>query len=141
MVHALSEIRRVLAPNGILIDLRPMSEGRTVEVISARGTQEMGIATVLPCEMDDNDAANQAIATAESNGWFIHEQEEFFPIYYVWDTPKEMEEYIDTEWNGFIELDNKVKHATRSAWVLGDGDTRVRVRVKMLITKWRKNDL
>ena len=136
MVHALSEIRRVLVPNGILIDLRPMSEGRTVEVFSARKTQEIGNATVLPRELDDNIAADQAMATVASNGWFMRASEEFFLIYYVWDTPKEMEEWIETEWEDFIELDEKVKQTARSAWASGDGDTRVRVCVKMLIAKW-----
>lgn len=138
MVHALSEIRRVLVPNGILIDLRPMSEGRCVEVFSARETQEMGNATVLPRELDDNAAADQAMATTESNGWFTRKSEEYFPIYYVWDTANEMIEWIETEWEDFIELDEKLKRATRSAWALGDGDTRVRVKVKMLLTKWKK---
>ncbi len=136
MVHALSEIRRVLVPNGILIDLRPMSEGRLVEVFSAREMRETGYATVLPRELDDNIAANQAMATVESKGWFMRESEEFFPIHYVWDTPREMEEWIETEWEDFIELNEEIKQTTRSAWALGDGDTRVRIRVQMLITKW-----
>ena len=138
MVHALSEIQRILIPNGTLIDLRPMSEDRRVEVFSASRTQEMGYATVLPRELDDNAAANQAMAAAETKGWFARESDETFPIHYVWDTPREMEEWIETEWEDFIELDDELKLATRSAWTLGDGDTRVRVRIKMLITRWIK---
>ena len=140
MVHALSEIRRVLVQKGILIDLRPMSEERRVEVFSTRETREIGDATVLPRELDDNVAANQAMTTAKSNGWFTRESEEFFPIHYVWDSPKEMEEWIETEWEDFIEIDEEIKQAARSAWALGDGDTRVRVKVNMLITRWIKKD-
>ncbi|HSM71563.1 MAG TPA: hypothetical protein VK851_08475 [Anaerolineales bacterium] len=138
MVHALSEIHRTLVPDGILIDLRPMSEERRVEVFSARKTQEMGYATLLSRELDDNAAANQAMTTVESKGWFTREREENFPIHYVWDSPKEMEEWIDDEWEDFIELDEDLKQATRSAWALGDGDTHVRLRIKMLITRWIK---
>ena len=138
MVHALSEIRRVLVPNGILIDLRPMSEGRLVEVFSAREKREIGDATVLPRETDDNAAADQAMRTVEANGWFTRASEEFFPIFYVWDTANEMIEWIETEWEDFIELDEEIKRAARSAWALGDADSRVRVRVKMLLTKWMK---
>ena len=138
MVHALSEIRRVLVPNGILIDLRPMSEGRLVEVFSTREKREIGDATVLPRELDDNDAADQAMTTVEANGWFTRASEEFFPIHYVWDTANEMIEWIETEWEDFIELDEEIKRAARSAWALGDADSRVRVRVKMLLTKWMK---
>jgi hypothetical protein len=138
MVHALSEIRRVLVSNGILIDLRPMSEERLVQVFSARETQEIGYATVLQRELDDNVAANQAMTTVESHGWFTREREDFFPIHYVWDTPREMEEWIENEWEDFIELKKEIKLAARSAWTLGDGDTRVRIKIKMLLTKWRK---
>jgi len=57
----------------------------------------------------------------------------------LWDTASEMEKWIDEEWENFIGLDEETKRATRSAWALGDGDSRVRVRVKMLLTSWRKH--
>lgn len=140
MVHALSEIYRVLVPDGILIDLRPVSDHWRVEVISARETRETGRVTDLPLGLEDDNAANHAIADVESNGWFKRESEEFFPIHYVWDTPSEMEKWVDEEWENFIGLDEKARRATRSAWAVGDGDSRVRVRVKMLITKLRKQN-
>jgi hypothetical protein len=49
-----------------------------------------------------------------------------------------MEEWIENEWEDFIELKKEIKLAARSAWTLGDGDTRVRIKIKMLLTKWRK---
>jgi len=140
MVHALGEIHRVLVQNGILIDLRPIGNERFVEVFSVRETRETGRAKVLPIGREDDAAANQAMKNAESNGWFTRESEKLFPIHYVWDTPKEMEEWIETEWEDFIELDEETKLATRSAWALGDGDARVRARGMMLLTRWRKRD-
>ena len=137
MVHALSEIRRVLLPNGILIDLRPVSDHWRVEVFSARETRETGRVTDLPLGLEDDNAANQAMTHAESTGWFLHESREFFPIHYVWDTASEMEKWVDEEWENFIGLDEETRRATRSAWALGDADSQVRVRVKMLITKWK----
>ncbi|HEY5728488.1 MAG TPA: hypothetical protein VIS72_00445 [Anaerolineales bacterium] len=136
MVHALDEIRRVLAPNGILVDLRPIDDERPIEVFSARETRKTGDATYLPLGLEDDIAANQAMETAESNGWFTRQSKGFFHLHYVWDTASEMEEWIKTEWEDFIELDEETKRATRSAWALGDGDMRVRARVKMLIAKW-----
>lgn len=137
MVHALSEIRRVLVPNGILIDLRPLQDRWQIEVISAREVRETGRVQDLPTVLADDDAANRAVAQASENGWFAREQENFFAYYYSWDTPSEMEEWIADEWENFVSLDEETKHATRSAWATGDADSRVRVRVKMLITKWR----
>jgi hypothetical protein len=138
MVHALSEIRRVLVPDGVLIDLRPISDQWPIEVVSTRETRTSGHVTTLPLAIADDEAANRAMADVESKGWFIRESETFFPIHYVWDTASEMEEWIDEEWEGNVSLDEVARRATRSAWALGDGDTQVRVKVKMLITKWKK---
>jgi hypothetical protein len=138
MVHALSEIRRVLVPNGILIDLRPMLSNWPIEVVSAREIRETGHIQDLPMGLADDNAANQSITQAEKKGWFRREAEEFFPFYYAWDSPSEMEEWITEEWQDFIRLDEESKRATRSAWALGDADAIVRVKVKMLITRWKK---
>jgi hypothetical protein len=138
MVHALSEIRRVLVPNGILIDLRPMLSNWPIEVVSAREIRETGRIQDLPLGLADDNAANQSVAQAEKNGWFRREAEEFFPFYYAWDSPSEMEEWITEEWQDFIQLDEETKRATRSVWALGDADASVRVKVKMLITRWKK---
>lgn len=140
MVHALNEIRRALKPGGILIDLRPISDQWPVEVFSARETRAIGHVIDLPAGLDDDNAANRAMSSAESNGWFKREREEFFPLHYVWDTAGDMEKWIDEEWEGFIGLDEETRRAARSAWALGDGDSRVRVRVKMLITRWVKSN-
>ncbi|MCI0554508.1 MAG: hypothetical protein L0287_26465 [Anaerolineae bacterium] len=138
MVHALREIRRVLVPDGILIDLRPILDQWPIEVASARGIQETGRVQDFPIGVVDDEAANHSIALAAENGWFVREQEEFFPFYYSWDAPSEMEEWKETEWHDFIGLNEETKRATRSAWALGDADAQVRVRLKMLITRWRK---
>jgi len=137
MVHALDEIRRVLVPDGILIDLRPVSDHWRIEVFSARETRDIGHVTDLPLGLEDDAAANQAVANAESSGWFIRESETFFAIHYVWDTPSEMEKWVDEEWENFIGLDDEARKTTRSSWATGDADSRVRVRVKMLLTRWK----
>ncbi len=138
MVHALGEIRRVLVPEGILIDLRPIADRWVIEVFSARETRETGHVTDLPLGLEDDEAANQAMREAEAKGWFQRESGTFFPLHYVWDTASEMEKWIDEEWTDFISLGEEARRATRSAWALGDADSRVRVRAKMLITRWRK---
>ena len=140
MVHALSEIHRVLIPNGILIDLRPLLSRWEVEVASARETRLTGRVNDFEVGIADDIAANRAMAEAESNGWFIREREEFFPYVYSWDSPHEMEEWIDEEWNDFIGLDEATQKSTRSAWALSDGDARVQLRTKMLIARWRKRE-
>ena len=139
MVHALGEIYRVLAPGGVLIDLRPIADRWSNEVFSARETRETGHVTDLPLGLEDDNAANEAMRNAESKGWFTRENETFFPLHYVWDTASDMEKWVDEEWTNFIGLGDEARRATRSAWALGDADTQVRIRVKMLIARLKKS--
>jgi hypothetical protein len=137
MVHALSEIRRVLVTDGIMIDLRPVAGRWPIEVISGREVRETGRLQDDESLLADDAAAHHAMAEAANTGWFSQEREEFFPFYYSWDTPSELEEWIETEWQDFIALDEEAKLATRSTWSSADADARVRVRVKLLITRWK----
>lgn len=121
-----------------MLDLRPLADQWRVEVFSARERRETGRMTDLPAGLEDDEAANQAMAEAERNGWFLRERENFFPLHYVWDTASEMEEWVASEWEGFIGLDEETRRATRSVWALADADSQVQVKVKMLITRWRK---
>jgi hypothetical protein len=141
MVHTLSEINRVLVPSGILIDLRPILDRWHIEVASAREIRETGRMKDLDVGLKDDDAANRSMSIVEKNGWFTRESEEFFPYIYSWDSASEMEEWIEDEWHGFIDLDDETRRTTRSAWALGDGDTRVRVKINMLITRWKKGSM
>jgi hypothetical protein len=136
MVHALREIRRVLADDGVMIDLRPLHDQWPVEVTSAREVRETGRVHDYPGIRADDEAANRAMAEAAANGWFSRDREDSFSYYYAWDTPSEMEEWIDTEWEDFLTIEEETKRATRSAWALGEADTYVRLRVKMVITRW-----
>ncbi len=128
----------MLRPNGILVDLRPVLARWPIEVISARETRQTGRMLDFPLGLADDAAANRAMVEAEGKGWFIREQEDFFSFYYSWDSSSELEEWIEAEWQGFIDMDEETKRATRSAWAVGDADSRVRLGVKMLITRWKK---
>jgi len=137
MVHALAEIRRVLVPEGILIDIRPLSDRWSVEVVSARGVKETGRVDDFAQQLNADQASNQAMNEVKSRGWFRLEQEVFFLFFYSWDTPSEMEEFISDDWSDFIGLSEEARQATRSAWAIGEADSRVQIAVKILITKWR----
>lgn len=140
MVHALDEIRRTLKPNGILIDLRPVEENWLVEVASQQKVQVAGQLTDMPIGKADDEAAFRAMHEVESRGWFVKEREEEFAFFYYWDTPSEMKDFMDAEWEDFEKLDDSVLKAAQSAWSTANADARVRVRVKMLITRWSKSN-
>ena len=78
MVHALSEIRRTLKLNGILIDLRPVLDRWQIEVASIRESRETGRMQDFLVGLADDEAANQSVAYAAQNGWFTREQKDFF---------------------------------------------------------------
>lgn len=129
----------MLVPDGILIDIRPLAERWQIEVMSARGVQPTGRVDDLPDQVNADVSSNEAMQQVEARGWFRREQEEFFPFFYSWDTPSEMEEFIADDWSDIIGLSDEARQATRSAWAIGDADCRIRVRVKVLISRWRKN--
>lgn len=136
MVHALDEIHRTLKPNGILIDLRPVEENWQVEVTASTGYQLAGRLTDQPIGLADDEAAFKAMREVESRGWFIKEKEKEFAFFYYWDTPSEMKAFMEEQWTDFEKMEESVFNAVKSAWAVANADARVRVRVKMLITKW-----
>jgi hypothetical protein len=138
MVHALDEIRRTLKSNGILIDLRPVESNWSVEVSSSTGYQLAGRLNDTPMGLADDEAAFKAMREVESRGWYIKEKEEEFAFFYYWDTPSEMKEFMETEWEDFEKMEEDVFQKTKSLWAIANADARVRVRVKMLITKWER---
>lgn len=138
MVHALQEVRRALIPTGKLIDLRPLAGGWPVEVVTRRRQREVGRMTDLPRGLEDDAAANQSMAAAEQQGWFIREKEETFPFHYYWDSPSQMQAYVEDEWEDFVGLSEDSWKSVRSEWAVADADARLRVRVKLLITRWGK---
>ena len=138
MVHALEEIRRVLVQGGTLIDLRPLAEGWPVEVCTGGGREAVGRVTDLPQGLADDEAANTAMRQGEGGRLFTRDQELMFPFYYTWDSPAEMQEFIEQEWSDFAEIRDDVWKNARSAWTIAEAGARVGIRVNMLITRWTK---
>ncbi len=138
MVHALDEIRRTLRPNGTLIDLRPVEDSWSVEVTSLAATGVAGYLTDQPIGLADDAAAFRAMQDVESRGWYRKEREEEFPFFYYWDTPSEMKKFMDTEWEVFEKMEEDVYKKAAALWASSNADARLRVRVKMLITRWIK---
>ncbi len=138
MVHALDEIRRTLKPKGLLIDLRPVEANWSVEVSSSVGYQAAGRLNDMPIGLADDEAAFKAMREVESRRWFSKEKEEEFALFYYWDTPSEMKEFMEDEWQDFEKLEEAVYQRTKSLWASANADARVRVHVKMLITLWKE---
>ena len=137
MVHVLEEVRRLLAPSGLLVDLRPLLDRWPIEVAWSNGYQEASRATDLPEPRADDDAANAAFQAATEAGGFVREREDTFPMFYYWDTPGEMQEYIAESWDDTIRIDEPASADLRSIWATSNADARVRLRLKLLIARYR----
>lgn len=138
MVHALSEIHRVLVPGGVMIDLRPRLDRWPVEVSWLGGYREAGRVTDLKEPLADDAAADAAMIEADSGIGFEREREAAFSFFYYWDTPKEMEAYIAENWDDVVGVDGDVWSTLGSAWASAGPDARVRMRLKLLIARHRK---
>ena len=138
MVDALGEIRRVLVPGGILLDIRPLAAAWPVEVASEKDARAIGQLIDLPGALADDAASDDAMLEADRRGWFRLESREYFMYDYYWDTPSEMKEFIDEEWDDFERLEDSVLNAVQAAWASADASARIRIRIKIHLARWRK---
>jgi hypothetical protein len=138
MVHALGEIRRTLIPSGILIDLRPVAARWPVEVVTSQDIYDAGRLEDLPTQLADDAASAEALEQAAQASMYTLERSDNFDFLDYWDTPQEMQDYIEQEWSDFISLPNSVLAQAQTIWGNYWGDRRIRVRCKMHIARWRK---
>ncbi len=92
MVHALQESHRVLKPNGILIDLRPAPRHRRVGLGTGRRWQLVG---VMREQLDDDLAADRAVAQVLRAGLFRREMRFEFELDRVMDTMEDFRAWLD----------------------------------------------
>lgn len=92
MVHALREAHRVLKPNGILIDLRPALVHRRVGIERAGRYRQLG---TLREPLDDDRAANRAVANVLRAGLFKAEWRTQFDCRRVMDSLSDFRTFIE----------------------------------------------
>ncbi len=94
MVDALYEVRRTLASEGTLVDLRPVSGHCAIDVVTPGATLHVGEVDATGMA-DDDDKANRAIAKAVERRWFVPRRHRLFDFDFYWDTADEMASFMD----------------------------------------------
>ena len=135
MVHALSEIRRVLTSRGYLIDLRPFAAKPPVEIISGDKIIAAGYVDDSH-DFPDYLAANDAVEYMTANGLFSLEQSDTFDLYTYWDTITEFKTYMDTGTTSILPPETLATVEQLLSRL--DSHCRIRERLNMTITRYRK---
>jgi hypothetical protein len=120
MVHALDEARRVLKPNGLLIDLRPGVVHRQAGILSGGRWRLIG---VMRESLDDDRAANRAVRRVLQQGGLKRESRVQFEVLRVTDTLDEFRALLET-WPRHDWL------LKRLAGALGDGRGRIKIALR-----------
>jgi hypothetical protein len=93
MVDALREAHRVLQPQGVLIDERPLVADMAVEVVL--GPCALWTVKVVSCSTPgDIETADAAVRHALAAGWFAPEKSNAFDFEAYCDTTAELQTYV-----------------------------------------------
>ncbi len=135
MVHALKEIWRVLAPGGLLLDLRPYSASWPVEIVAGERVIRLG-AVDDTLALPDDIAASKAMTQVVDDGWYSRERDGAFGYDWYWDTLDELRTHVEERWTPITVPDAVYRRGKR---VVADLDgVRARVRLHMIIARYRK---
>ncbi|MGQ0603318.1 MAG: hypothetical protein ACT4QE_16670, partial [Anaerolineales bacterium] len=125
MVHALHEARRVLKPEGALIDLRPAAVHRRVGLLKAGQFRLLG---VMRERFDDDHAANRAVVEVVRNGLFKMDSRLRFECYRTMDRVAEFGAWL----NEFVSWGKLPSHAwllQRVEQALGEENGKAKIAV------------
>jgi hypothetical protein len=92
MVDALRDGWRVLADGGTLIDLRPRVAAYPLELVTSDAVVRVGY-TDTTSRAEDDTAADAAVATALTRGWFTPRVQDAFEVQIVWDSVHDLQRW------------------------------------------------
>ena len=133
-MHALREIWRVLAPDSLLLDLRPLSEAWPVEVVGAGGVMVTGHVDESEDIADDR-AADAALAAVEREGLFVRERDGDFDFSWYWDSLGEAQAHIAEKWPE-ARVPEEVLAETQRQMARAGERARVRATARVVISRW-----
>ena len=137
MVHALEEAWRVLAPSGVMIDLRPLCLEAPLDIFFEEEKEFAGMVDMSP-EIDAEIAADRAIEVALSEGFFKELAVERFEISYYWDTVKGMMAEMRNSWKDDVIIKESIIQRAYELFRKHRGYKKVRLQLQMKLAKHAK---
>jgi hypothetical protein len=133
MVHALSEMHRMIATGGILVDLRPRTCQPKVVIVSG---DDRHLAGVIDDEAGagEDQAADQAVETTVARGWFKQRTTVRFHFDYYWDSAQDMHAYLSERWGDFAVIPDEVVAEADRLLAAASLPAQVRVRTEMMLS-------
>jgi hypothetical protein len=130
MVDALRRAHRIVAADGVVVDLHPSASAAAVEV----GDRVSGYVDAADAPLR-HAAAGAAIAAAVDEGLFVVERTTEFPFHTYGDTIEELREYIEENWRD-ARIDGETVRRTH-ALLRGTLGVRPRSRERVMLTVLR----
>ncbi len=137
MVHALEQFWRVLAPNGTLIDLRPICMDVVLLILTVHGWVSAGRVDRGGERLLDN-AANLAMRTVVLRHLFTRTSLAYFITRYYWNDLEELRTDSEGKWKEDVTIAEETWRRARNLFGTTSGDDRVCVPVKRKIATYRK---
>ena len=137
MVHALQEAWRVLAPNGILIDVRPLCVDVPLEIVTPAGRESAGLVDMSP-EIDKDIASDAATQVVVRDGLYNKIKQKYFDFAYYWNTVREFKADMDERWKEDVILSDEVLKQARTMCKKKRDGARVRIRIRMMLATFTK---
>lgn len=140
MVHALNEAWRVLVPQGILIDVRPLSVDVSLEVVDEEGNVPVGMVDLSP-DLEYDIAADQAIDSVVHQGFFAQDSLEVFDYAYHWLSYHAMVADFEARWKDEMNVSTEVLEKARLIYQQKRPKARLRLPMRMKLGKYTKQAL
>jgi len=137
MVHALQEVWRVLIPRGIIIDLRPICVDVPLYILTSDGWKSAGFVD-RGLERVNDIASDRAMRLVIQDRSFKRIMREYFYLNYYWNDLNDLKTDLEGSWKEDVILSKENWERARHLFTTGTGQDRVRIPIRMKITKYQK---
>lgn len=137
MVHALKEIRRVLTPVGILIDLHPLCVDIPLMILTRSGWKFAGKVYRGGGWVNDV-AANKAMPIMEKSETFELLKPDYFEYNWYWNALNDLRVDMEGSWKEDIRFSRGNRQIARKLLKNGSSSNRIGIPICAKLTKYQK---